>query len=73
MTRKTNTIHRLLASILDFQLKEASEDGIGSVEKLAPENMGVAAGILFLSNVELEKPLGVIYSPPPVVTNVCKK
>ena len=44
----------------DFRLKEASEeDGVGIVEKLDPENMGVEAGILFLSSVELEKPLVV--------------
>jgi len=43
---------------MDFRLKEASEKvGIGTVEKPAPENRGVAAGILFLSSVELEKPL----------------
>ena len=61
-------------AILDFRLKEASEKvGIGTVEKLAPENMGVAAGILFLSHIELEKPVGVILPPPPVVTNGCKK
>jgi hypothetical protein len=41
---------------LDFQLKEASDNGgIGTVEKLVPENMGVAAGILFLSSIELQK------------------
>ena len=51
-------------AILDFRLKEASEKvGIGTVEKLAPENMGVAAGILFLSSVELEKPLGGNFTP----------
>ena len=50
---------------MDFRLKESSEeDGIGTDEKLAPENMGVAAGILFISGVELEKPLGVILPPP---------
>ena len=44
-------------------MKEASENvGIGTVEKPAPENRGVAAGILFLSSVELEKPL-VILAP----------
>jgi hypothetical protein len=44
---------------LDFQLKEASDNGgIGTVEKLVPENMGVAAGILFLSSIELQKPVG---------------
>jgi len=50
---------------LDFWLKEASEKvGIGTVEKLAPENRGVAAEILFLSSVELDKPLGGVILPP---------
>ena len=45
-------------------MTEASEKvGIGIVEKFAPENMGVAARILFISSVELEKPLGVILPP----------
>jgi len=39
-------------------VKASEEDGIGTVDKLDPENMGVAAGILFMSSVELEKPLG---------------
>ena len=55
-------------------MKEASEKvGIGTVEKLAPENRGVAAEILFLSSVELDKPLGGGNFTPLVVTNVCKK
>ena len=57
--RPIHTIYGFPAAILDFRLKEASEeDGIGAIEKLAPENMGVDAGILFLSSTELEKPWG---------------
>ena len=68
-----HTICGFPAAILDFRVKEASEvDGKGAVEQLAPENMGVGAGILSLSSTELEKPWGVIL-PPPVVTNGCKK
>ena len=56
-TRSNHTIYGFPAAILDFQLKEASDNGgIGTVEKLVPENMGVAAGILFLSSIELQKP-----------------
>jgi hypothetical protein len=32
--------------------------GVGTIEKFDPENTGVAAGILFLSALELEKHLG---------------
>ena len=40
---------------MDFRLKEASEKvGIGTVEKLAPENIGLAAGILFLSSSSVQ-------------------
>jgi len=65
MTRKANSYNiRIFGRHLGL-LKEASgEDGIGTAEKLTPENKGLAAGILFLSSVELEKPLGVIYPPP---------
>ena len=69
-----HTVYGFSVAILDFRLKEASEKvGMGNVEKLGAENMEVAAGILFLSSLELEKPVGVILPPPrPVVTNVCK-
>ena len=71
--RPIHIIFGFLAAILDFRLREASEKvGIGTVEKLAPENRGVAAGVLFISSVELEKPLGSNFTPL-VVTNVCKK
>ena len=59
--RPIQTIYGFPVVILDFRFKEASEKvGIGTVEKRAPENIGVGARILFLSSVELEKPLGVI-------------
>ena len=48
--RFKNSIYVFPAAILDFRLKEASEKvGIGTIEKCAPENMEVAAGIYFLS------------------------
>ena len=63
--RPIHCIYGFPAAILDFRLQKASEeDGICTVEKLALENMGLAAGVLFLSGVELEKPLGVILPPP---------
>jgi hypothetical protein len=37
--------------------------GVGIVEKFDPENMGLAAGILFLSALELEIHLGKILPP----------
>jgi hypothetical protein len=37
--------------------------GIGTLEKFDPENMGVAAGILFLSAVELVIHLGGKFYP----------
>jgi hypothetical protein len=38
--------------------------GVGTIEKFDPENTGVAAGILFLSALELEIHLGEILPPP---------
>jgi hypothetical protein len=38
--------------------------GVGTIEKFNPENKTVAAGILFLSAVELEIHLGEILPPP---------
>jgi hypothetical protein len=35
--------------------------GVGTIEKFDPENTGVAAGILFLSALELEIHLGKFY------------
>ena len=43
-----------------------------TIKKFEPENMGVAAGISFLSALELEIPLGIILPPPPFAMNVCK-
>ena len=52
-------------------MKEASEeDSKGDIEILAPENMGVGAGILLLSSTELEKPWGVILPPRWLQTGV---
>ena len=51
---------------LGFPVEGGIENvGMGTVEKLAPENMGVAAGILFLSSVDLKKPPGCNLPPPP--------
>jgi hypothetical protein len=38
--------------------------GVGTIEKLDPENTGVAAGILFLSALELEIHLEENSTPP---------
>jgi hypothetical protein len=38
--------------------------GVSTIEKFDPENMGVAAGILFLSALELEIHLGENSTPP---------
>ena len=75
MTRKANSYFiRISGRHLGFPVEEASEeDGIGTVEKLDPENIGVAAGILFLSSVELEKSLGVILPPPHRWLRTCVK
>ena len=71
--RPIHTICGFPAAILDFRVKEASEeDGKGAVEQLAPENMGVGAEILFLSSTELEKPWGVILPPRWLQTGVKK-
>ena len=56
-----------------FLLKEKEMGGIRIVMKFVPKNMGVAGGIFFLSGVALEKSMGVILPPSPVVTNVCTK
>ena len=47
--------------MLDFRLNGLSDNvGVSTVEKSDPENTGVAAGISFLSAVELEIHLGEI-------------
>jgi hypothetical protein len=38
--------------------------GVSIIEKFDPENMGVTAGLLFLSALELEIHLGEILLPP---------
>ena len=53
------------AAILDFRLNGRSDNvGVGTIEKLDPKNMGIAAGILFLSALELEIYLGGSLPPP---------
>ena len=48
--RPIHTIYVFPAALLDIRLKEASEKvGVCIIEEFAPENMGVAAGISFLS------------------------
>jgi hypothetical protein len=57
---------RFTAAILDFRLNGLSDRvGVSTIEKFDPENMGVAAGILFLSALELEIHLGGNSTPPP--------
>ena len=49
--------------MLDFRLNGLSDNvGVSTIEKFDPENMGVAAGISFLSALELEIHLGEILS-----------
>jgi len=43
---------------------------MGTVEKLALENMGIAFGILSLGGTEPVIHLGVIYPLPPIATYV---
>ena len=63
----------LATAILDFRRKWTSRDtGSGTVEKLVPENMGIAVGILLLCAVELEIRLGH-FTPPPVAGERRKK
>jgi len=57
---------------LDFRQKSTSRDtGSGTVEKLVPENMGIAVGILLLCALELEIRLGGQNTQLPA--NVAKK
>ena len=57
---------RFSAAILDLRLNgTVYKIGDTTIKKFDPENMGVAAGISFLSALELEIPLGVILPPPP--------
>ena len=57
---------------MDFQLNGmVYKIADTTIKKFDPENMGVVAGILFLSALELEIPLGGrIYIPQ--LHNVCK-
>jgi len=45
-----------MSAILDFWRMSTSHDnGSGTIEKLDPENMGIAVGILLLCALELER------------------
>ena len=49
-----------MTAIVDFwQMSMSRDNGSGTIEKLAPEVMGITIGILSLSTVELEICLGV--------------
>ena len=57
---------RFSAAILDLRLNgTVYKIGDTTIKKFDPENMGVAAGISFLSALELEIHMGVILPPPP--------
>ena len=57
---------RFSAALLDLRLNgTVYKIGDTTIKKFDPENMGVAAGISFLSALELEIPLGVNSTPPP--------
>ena len=54
---------------MNFGVKESPDEvSISTVEKLTPENMGIAFGIFALGGTEPEIHLGVIY--PPIATYV---
>jgi hypothetical protein len=56
---------RFTAAILNFLLNGLSDSvGVSIIEKFDPENIGVAAGILFLSALELEIHLEGKFYPP---------
>jgi len=60
-----------LGAILNFWVKESPDKvSMGTVEKLALENMGIAFGILSLGGTEPVIHLGVIYPLPPIATYV---
>ena len=61
--------HGFSAAILDLQMSSTVyKIADTTIKKFDPENMGVAAGISFLSALELDIPLGVNY--PPIAMNV---
>jgi len=59
---------------LNFGVKESPDKvSISTVEKLSPENMGIAFGILALGGTEPEIHLGGHLTPiPPIATYVLK-
>jgi len=57
---------------LNFGVKESPDKvSIGTVEKLTPENMGIAFGILALGGTEPEIHLGG-HLPPPIAKYILK-
>ena len=51
--------------MLNFWLNGLTDNvGVSTIEKFDPENIGLAAGILFLSALELEVHLGEILALP---------
>lgn len=62
-----NMHFRFSAAILDLRLNgTVYKIGDTTIKKFDPENMGVAAGISFLSALELEIHLGGNSTPPPI-------
>jgi hypothetical protein len=58
---------------LNFRWKETSDCfGSGTIEKLDPENRGIAVGISSLSHMEVEICLGVVYPLSQVPAYVAK-
>jgi len=59
------------AAILDFWLSVSSVSATDStIQKFDPENMGVAVGIVFLTSLEAEIPLGIVLLPPSTQTSL---
>jgi len=54
-------------------MSTSRDNGSGTVEKLDPENMGIAAGILLLCALELEICLGGQMNPHPLAGKPRKK
>jgi len=64
---------RFSDAILNFWVKESPDKvSTRTVEKLTPENMGIAFGILALGGTEPEIHLGGHLPPPPIAKYVFK-
>ena len=60
---------RFTATMWDFRLNGLSDNvGVSTIEKFDPKNTGVAAGISFISALELEIHLGEILLLPGQLT-----